>query len=193
MDLPTAVVLAVALALALAPARAEELWRDDLSSRINIGVKASGFDKVWLECHADLMDVTVQMAEDFKGVIYTRGTFYSRDPACFLDPSGGRRFRLKMPLDDCKIEHDDGVYRATLIVQHDKELIMPGDGAFALQCDSKSNAKKVMSSISLADPDPSGKDVPTHLRSTVTGVNSVIFTPSDIRPKKAQRAPTQEL
>ena len=50
-----------------------------------------------------------------------------------------------------------------------------------------------MSSISLADPDPSGKDVPTHLRSTVTGVNSVIFTPSDIRPKKAQRAPTQEL
>ena len=48
-----------------------------------------------------------------------------------------------MPLDDCKIEHDDGVYRATLIVQHDKELIMPGDGAFALQCDSKSNAKWV--------------------------------------------------
>ena len=37
-----------------------------------------------------------------------------------------------------------------------------------------------MSSISLADPDPSGKDVPTHLKSTVSSPNSVIFKPSDI-------------
>jgi len=43
-----------------------------------------------------------------------------------------------------------------------------------------------MSSISLADPDPSGKDVPTHLRSTVRAPKSVIFTPSDIRPKKVR-------
>ena len=33
---------------------------------------------------------------------------------------------------------DNGIYTTTLIVQHDNELIMPGDGAFTLQCDFKS-------------------------------------------------------
>lgn len=42
-----------------------------------------------------------------------------------------------------------------------------------------------MSSISLADPDPAGKDVPTHLKSTVSAPNVVVFKPSDIRPRKA--------
>ena len=32
---------------------------------------------------------------------------------------------------------EDDTYRATLILQHDKELIMPGDGAFDLQCDNR--------------------------------------------------------
>ncbi len=41
-----------------------------------------------------------------------------------------------------------------------------------------------MSSISLADPDPAGKDVPTHLKSTVSAPNVVVFKPSDIRPRK---------
>jgi hypothetical protein len=92
---------------------------------------------------------------------------------------------------------------------------MPGDGAFALECDMKSQDNRTlklyvtrfsirfrhlvalimvfllkrvaMSSISLADPDPSGKDVPTHLKSTVSSPNSVIFKPSDIGANKQQK------
>ena len=72
---------------------------------MNIGVSATGFDKVWLDCGEDEMDLTVQMSEDFHGVIYTRGTYYSRDRNCFLDAAGGRRFHMKLPLHQCKIEN----------------------------------------------------------------------------------------
>ena len=35
-----------------------------------------------------------------------------------------------------KFWQENNTYKATLIVQHDKELIMPGDGAFDLLCDN---------------------------------------------------------
>jgi len=169
----------------------EDLWREDLGRKINIGVSASGFDHIRLQCSDESMDVSIRTEEEFEGVIYIRGNFYSREDLCFLDANGGRQFHMEIPYDECKIQREDGIFRATLILQHDKELIMPGDGAFDLQCDNRymdGNSIELisMSSISLADPDPSGKDVPTHLKSTVSQPNSVVFRPSDIRPKNSK-------
>ncbi|XP_046655546.1 uncharacterized protein LOC124349085 isoform X1 [Daphnia pulicaria] len=185
------VLLSLTFLLCLFTSRGEaELWREDVTGRMNIGVTASGFDQIRLDCGSNNFQVVVETLADFRGVIYTRGSFYSRKAPCFLDANGGRRFRLKIPYDQCNVEDDGEKFQVTLILQHDKELIMPGDGAFALQCDlsakdSKSFKVSAVSSISLADPDPSGKDVPTHLKSTVSAPNVVIFKPSDIRPRKS--------
>lgn len=167
-----------------------DLWREDLGRKINIGVSASGFDHIRLQCSDDSLDVSIRMQEDFRGVIYIRGNFYKRHDSCFLDAHGGRQFRMEIPHDQCNIEMENNTYKATLIVQHDKELIMPGDGAFDLLCDNNRKDNNglemvAMSSISLADPDPSGKDVPTHLKSTVSQAKSVVFRPSDIRPRNS--------
>lgn len=51
-----------------------ELWRGDVTKRMNIGVSASGFDKIKLDCGRDDLEVVVETEADFRGVIYTRGT-----------------------------------------------------------------------------------------------------------------------
>lgn len=51
-----------------------ELWRGDVTGRINIGVTASGFDQIRLDCGSNNFQVVIETQADFKGVIYTRGT-----------------------------------------------------------------------------------------------------------------------
>lgn len=102
-----------------------ELWRGDVTNRMNIGITASGFDQIRLDCGRNDFQVVVETESDFKGVIYTRGilryqldsslkqfkmfphllgSFYSRKDPCFLDATGGRRFKLKIPYDQCNVE-----------------------------------------------------------------------------------------
>jgi len=115
-------------------AEQQDLWREDLGRKMNIGVSASGFDEIKLECAEDALDVSIRMEKDFNGVIYVRGNFYARQEPCFLEAHGGRQFHMAIPFHDCKIQTDEDGFKTTLIIQHDSELIMPGDGAFELQC-----------------------------------------------------------
>lgn len=43
-----------------------------------------------------------------------------------------------------KNQQDGDKYQITVILQHDKQLIMPGDGAFALECDMKSQDNRTL-------------------------------------------------
>ena len=81
-----------------------DLWREDLGRKINIGVSASGFDHIRLQCSDESMDVSIRTEEEFEGVIYIRGNFYSREDLCFLDANGGRQFHMEIPYDECKIQ-----------------------------------------------------------------------------------------
>ncbi len=45
-----------------------------MTGRMNIGVTASGFDQIRLDCGSNNFQVVVETQADFRGVIYTRGT-----------------------------------------------------------------------------------------------------------------------
>jgi hypothetical protein len=45
-----------------------------VTGRMNIGVTASGFDQIRLDCGSNNFQVVVETLADFRGVIYTRGT-----------------------------------------------------------------------------------------------------------------------
>nr|CAD7460549.1 unnamed protein product [Timema tahoe] len=89
--------------------------------------------------------VDVGTEGEFGGVIYTRGSYHKREHPCFLDPRTGRDFSLRFPLDQCHHQacesgwfgwcREDDVYSNVVVIQHDDELIMPGDAAFTLECD----------------------------------------------------------
>ncbi|PSN32168.1 hypothetical protein C0J52_22375 [Blattella germanica] len=174
-----------------------EIWKQEVGSQMEIGLSNAGYRKVQLRCGADYMQVDVETDQDFDGVIYTRGSYHNREPPCFLDPRNGRSFSLKFPLSKCQTKLDSEIYSNVVVIQHDDELIMPGDAAFTLECDFskprditvsadlEASKTPVSSRISIADADPAGKELPRHRRSTVTNhSDSVIFTPDDIRPRK---------
>jgi len=83
---------------------AEDIWRQDLSKEMRIGASTKGYDYVGLRCGAERMTVELRTSEDFSGVIYTQGSFHSRESACFLDPVRGRSFTMSIPLDQCDTE-----------------------------------------------------------------------------------------
>jgi len=80
---------------------AEDIWRQDLSKDMQIGASTEGYDYVGLRCGAERMTVELRTTEDFSGVIYTQGSFHSRESACFLDPVRGRSFTMSIPLNQC--------------------------------------------------------------------------------------------
>ncbi|XP_071451859.1 uncharacterized protein [Hetaerina americana] len=188
----------------LASSAVAELWQQEIGSNMDFGsavseAAASGFRRVHLTCDSKAIQVDVETEEDFSGVIYTRGSFHKRKPPCFMDPLGGKSFSLRFPLDQCRTSRENDVYSNVVVIQYDDELIMPGDVAFTVECDfrprdvtvsaglsagDRSHLVASSSSISLADPDPAGKELPRHRRSTVTDDSpSVSFTPSDVRPR----------
>lgn len=139
-------------------------WESDVTESMGIGPSLTGYRHVGLRCAADHMEVEIEMEEDFDGVLYTRGAFYSQEKPCFQDAKGGRNFTLRLPFAACKtrnvragglamrsarlrvddwpqalmsagfVPQDDNVYSNTIVVQYDDELIMPGDAAFKLEC-----------------------------------------------------------
>nr|ABU80629.1 zona pellucida-like domain-containing protein [Artemia franciscana] len=119
------------------------IWREDLSNRINIGAPTDGYHRVQLNCNDNSISVAVVTENDFDGVIYTRGSFYGRSEKCFQEGRFGQTdYYFDFEFDECNVKKKDkNTYTVTLVIQNDKELIMPGDSAFKLVCDFRSREK----------------------------------------------------
>lgn len=180
----------------------DEIWEQDMSSDMKIGLSHSGYHKVDLRCGADAFLVNVTLDHDFEGIVYTRGSFSNKKLPCFK--SYNKRavlddervlIALKIPFSKCQttmasISMPDNCifpqkmyvidrvlrfqdvaesrYVNTLILQHDQDLIMPGDAAFSLECSftpeyklaidlSTAEEPQFMSKITLVDADPSSE------------------------------------
>ncbi|XP_015592349.1 uncharacterized protein LOC107266411 isoform X2 [Cephus cinctus] len=171
----------------------EEVWEQDLSKEMQIGASTEGYDRVGLRCGAESMTVELRTTEDFSGVIYTQGSFHSKEPPCFLDPTRGRSFTMNIPLNECTTEQIGERYSNVVVIQHDDELVTPGDAAFTLECDfskprdltvtadfNGSKNKIAKSSIALVDADP-GRDRRKRAAYVESETEEVIFTPDSIR------------
>ncbi|KAF4525278.1 hypothetical protein B566_EDAN009361 [Ephemera danica] len=190
----------------------DQLWHQDMTEDMKIGPADSGYKRVDLRCldEEKIMQVDIEMDEEFSGVIYARGNFHSKNKNCFLKPKPGKKFSMKIPFDDCSTKKEADVYKNIIVIQYDDELIMPGDAAFALECDlgprnvtitasmpteneaaNEQDVERVappISRISLADADPAGKPLPKHRQSTVTGTEGTAsFTPDDVRPRRKKK------
>ncbi|XP_076236813.1 cuticlin-1-like [Calliopsis andreniformis] len=171
---------------------AEEIWEQDLSMDMEIGASTEGYDQVALRCGAEKMTVDLKTSEEFSGVIYTQGSFYSKQSPCFLDAARGGTFIMSIPFDQCETENEGNKYKNILIIQHDDELVTPGDAAFILECDfsqprdltvsaelNELDKREVRSSISLIDADP-GRDKTKRMAYVESDNEEVIFVPSSI-------------
>ncbi|KAL1132365.1 hypothetical protein AAG570_010320 [Ranatra chinensis] len=159
---------------------------------MKIGPSVEGYQRVDLKCLWDTMEVSVATDEEFQGVIYTRGSYSARKPPCFMDPTRGKKFRMKIPLDSCNTKNESGLYTNVLVLQHDDDLIMPGDAAFKLECDFRTDKEievtssinlkpvAVSSRIEIADADPGGKPIPESKKLSVANHSSTVT----FRPKK---------
>ncbi|XP_017877226.1 uncharacterized protein LOC108623313 isoform X2 [Ceratina calcarata] len=163
--------------------RTEEIWEHDLSTDMQIGASTEGYERVGLNCEEDRMIVQVETSKDFSGVIYTQGSFHSRQLPCFIDPDRGGNFTLTIPFNKCGIKKEGDRYKNILVLQHDDELIIPGDAAFVLECESqlKSNQveREIKSSISLVDADP-GRDKSKRFGYAASYTKEVVFAPKSI-------------
>lgn len=177
--------------LAVAVSAAE--WKEDLSNHVRIGVSDAGYSKVVLDCEDENMAFVIRLEEDFEGVIYTRGSFHTRRGPCFLDASGGKEFALKFSYKDCSTKYDDhlGAYVNTVVVQHDDDLIFPGDLAFDLRCHDQvtvnASLAGVKSRISLVDPDPASQQTTSKDEISATSSSNVVtLMPGRLTPPKEE-------
>lgn len=177
--------------LAVAVSAAE--WKEDLSNHVRIGVSDAGYSRVVLDCEDENMAFVIRLEEDFEGVIYTRGSFHTRRGPCFLDASGGKEFALKFSYKDCSTKYDDhlGAYVNTVVVQHDDDLIFPGDLAFDLRCHDQvtvnASLAGVKSRISLVDPDPASQQTTSKDEISATSSSNVVtLMPGRLTPPKEE-------
>lgn len=184
-------VLVGFFALVAAAGAAEAGWRKDLTNEINIGVRDAGYSRVVLDCKDDHMAFVVSLEEEFEGVVYTRGSFHTRRGPCFLDATGGKQFALKFGYKDCATRYDEdmGAYVNRVVVQHDDDLIFPGDLAFDLRCYDRltvnASLPGVKSSISLVDPDPASKSSKDEAGAKSSS-SIVTLTPTRLTPPKEE-------
>ncbi|KAG0725096.1 hypothetical protein GWK47_000451 [Chionoecetes opilio] len=178
--------------LAVAANRAAE-WKEDLGNHVRIGVRDAGYSRVVLDCEDDHMAFVIRLEEDFEGVVYTRGSFHTGHGPCFLDASGGKEFALKFSYKDCSTKYDDklGAYVNTVVVQHDDDLIFPGDLAFDLRCHDQitvnASLAGVKSRISLVDPDPASQKTTSKDDISATSSSSVVtLMPGRLTPPKEE-------
>ncbi|XP_044752062.1 uncharacterized protein LOC123311978 isoform X2 [Coccinella septempunctata] len=174
---------------------ADDIFEADLAEDFKIGLAEKGYKSVKLKCGANHMILTIETDEDFTGVIYTRGNFYDKNFPCFVDAAKSenkRNFTMKFNLRECNTKKRKDRYLNTLVLQHDHELIMPGDAAFSLECDFKKFRettdtlvfveKYVTSRIGLTNADPADKS--KSLPMVDTGTNTAILTPSFYKKHK---------
>lgn len=84
------------------------------------------------------MIVKLETDSEFTGVMYTKGNFYDQNEPCFVKPKyakGARSLSMRFPFDRCHTKEDGNVFTNVIVVQHDPELVTPGDAAFSVMCD----------------------------------------------------------
>lgn len=102
-----------------------------------INPSTKGLQNVHLKCGAGAMFVNLETETDFTGVMYTRGSFYDQKEPCFVRSKarGGRTLTMRFPFDECNTRTDGDTFTNTVVVQHDPDLVTPGDAAFEVSCD----------------------------------------------------------
>ncbi|XP_071519479.1 uncharacterized protein [Panulirus ornatus] len=167
-------------------------WKQDLSNELHIGVRDGGYSRAVLDCEGDHMAFVISLEEEFEGVVYTRGSFHSRRGPCFLDATSGKEFALKFSYKDCSTRYDQGLgaYVNTVVVQHDDDLIFPGDLAFDLRCHDSVTVNATMpgikSKITLVDPDPGSKSTSKDEVAATSSSSVVTLTPARVTPPKVE-------
>ncbi|KAK8741089.1 hypothetical protein OTU49_002490 [Cherax quadricarinatus] len=179
--------------IVLASASRAADWREDLSNKVSIGIRDAGYTRAVLDCGDDHMAFVITLKENFEGVLYTRGSFHTRRGPCFLDATGGKEFALKFGYKDCSTRYNDdlGAHVNTVVVQHEDDLIFPGDLAFDLRCHDRvtvnATMKGIKSRISLVDPDPGSSKSPSKDEVVATSLSSVVtLTPARLTPPKEE-------
>lgn len=85
------------------------------------------------------MEIELVTEENFNGILYTRGSYHKQTKPCFVKQNlkkGSKTIAMKFNFDQCQTLNDnDQVYTNVVIVQHDEELVTPGDTAFTVECD----------------------------------------------------------
>lgn len=84
------------------------------------------------------MRIELVTEENFNGVMYTRGSFYKQTDPCFVRPAsirGDKTLTMNFSFDQCQTLHEGETYSNVVVVQHDPDLVTPGDSAFAVECD----------------------------------------------------------
>ncbi|XP_062565749.1 uncharacterized protein LOC134228010 isoform X1 [Armigeres subalbatus] len=189
-------------ALIVMEVRTEEShFEQDLGDQFKIDASTHGLQKVNLRCGADSMRVELKTEEDFTGVMYTRGSFYKQSEPCFVKPKrAGKSLEMKFNLDQCQTINNDQVYSNIVVVQHDPDLVTPGDAAFAVECDFRKPRGVTVTSqfqardsftptsrITLTSPDPS---TPTQdhdeTNSVFSETDTVTFIPSHFNNQTAE-------
>lgn len=115
-----------------------DVWEQDMTNAFKIDASTKGLQKVHLKCGAETMMIELETEEDFNGVMYTRGSFYKQNEPCFVQPNlkkGARSLTMKFPLNQCQTLNEGDVYSNVIVVQHDPDLVTPGDAAFTVECD----------------------------------------------------------
>lgn len=109
-----------------------------MSDLFQIDPSTQGIKNVHLKCGSNSMFVQLETEKDFTGVMYTKGSFYDQAEPCFVKPKrqrGSNSLIMRFPFEECHTQQDGDVFTNTVIVQHDPELVTPGDAAFSLLCD----------------------------------------------------------
>ncbi|XP_049278550.1 uncharacterized protein LOC125761451 [Anopheles funestus] len=178
----------------------ESLFEQDLGDQFKIDASTQGLQKVNLRCGADSMRIELKTEEDFQGVMYTRGSYYKQTKPCFVKPErAGRTLEMKFNLDQCQTVNNGEVYSNIVVVQHDPDIVTPGDAAFAVECDFRKPRGVTVSSeiqardsedatptpssrITLTSPDPSANtQTPNEHNSVHSTSGTVTFVPSRFR------------
>uniref|UniRef100_A0A182NSB1 ZP domain-containing protein n=1 Tax=Anopheles dirus TaxID=7168 RepID=A0A182NSB1_9DIPT len=179
----------------------ESLFEQDLGDQFKIDASTQGLQKVNLRCGADSMRIELKTEEDFQGVMYTRGSYYKQTKPCFVKPErAGRTLEMKFSLDQCQTVNNGEVYSNIVVVQHDPDIVTPGDAAFAVECDFRKPRGVTVSSeiqardsdedslptpssrITLTSPDPSANtQTPNEHNSVHSASGTVTFVPSRFR------------
>uniref|UniRef100_A0A182Q2Z2 ZP domain-containing protein n=1 Tax=Anopheles farauti TaxID=69004 RepID=A0A182Q2Z2_9DIPT len=179
----------------------ESLFEQDLGDQFKIDASTQGLQKVNLRCGADSMRIELKTEEDFQGVMYTRGSYYKQTKPCFVKPErAGRTLEMNFNLDQCQTVNNGEVYSNIVVVQHDPDIVTPGDAAFAVECDFRKPRGVTVSSeiqardsdedapptpssrITLTSPDPSANtQTPNEHNSVHSASGTVTFVPSRFR------------
>ncbi|KAJ8917420.1 hypothetical protein NQ315_005466 [Exocentrus adspersus] len=178
-----------------------EIFQQNIGDKMTIGLTDKGYKTVELRCGPESMVVDLETEDEFQGIIYTRGSFYSKETPCFQDIDDERAqklFKIEIPFDKCDTIKKGNIYSNVLVLQHDKELIMPGDAAFSLECDfseprdvtltaDMQSVYAVASRITLIDADPAKPIRKINKVATFESyTNSVVITSDSLRRRREE-------